>query len=81
MKISSILFYTISAFAGLTEAGRGCKVDIAHPGFGSYTVVSGDNLNDIAKDFGTTSTQLATINSIPNPDSIKPGTTIFVPCV
>ncbi|TDZ19656.1 Immunoglobulin G-binding protein A [Colletotrichum orbiculare MAFF 240422] len=54
---------------------------IVHPGFGSYTVVGGDNLNDIAKDFGTTSTQLAAMNGIPDPDSIKPGNNLVVPCV
>ncbi|KAJ0366376.1 hypothetical protein COL154_003967 [Colletotrichum chrysophilum] len=80
MKTSSILFVVMSALAGLTEARRGCKPDVAHPGFGTYTIASGDNLNDIATDFGTTATQLATINSIPNPDQIKPGTTLVVPC-
>ncbi|KAK2771965.1 endolysin [Colletotrichum kahawae] len=80
MKTSSILFVAVSALAGLTEARRGCKPDVAHPGFGMYTIASGDNLNDIATDFGTTATQLATINSIPNPDQIKPGNTLVVPC-
>ncbi|KAJ0158306.1 hypothetical protein CTA2_11894 [Colletotrichum tanaceti] len=65
MKTFSILLYAMN---------------IAHDGFGFYNVVNGDNLNDIAADFGTSATQLAAVNTVPNPDQIKPGTTLVVPC-
>ncbi|TDZ38844.1 Immunoglobulin G-binding protein A [Colletotrichum trifolii] len=81
MKTAFLSFCALSALASLTEARRACTPDIVHPGFGSYTIVGGDNLNDIAKDFGTTSTQLAAMNGIPDPDSIKPGNNLIVPCV
>jgi LysM repeat protein len=46
---------------------------------GSYTVQSGDTLNSIARRFGTSSTQIAQLNGITNPNLIFVGQVLNVP--
>ncbi|WDK16507.1 peptidase m23b [Colletotrichum graminicola] len=79
MRTASLLI-SLAAFAGMAAAKRGCRHDPAHPGQGWYYIVSGDDLNSIAADFGTTAAALAKTNNIANPDFISAGTTIVVPC-
>ncbi|KAK1563992.1 uncharacterized protein LY79DRAFT_573819 [Colletotrichum navitas] len=79
MRTASLLI-SLAAFAGMAAAKRGCRPDPANPGQGFYLIVQGDVLKSIAADFGTTVDELAKTNNIPQPDFIKTGTTIVVPC-
>jgi LysM repeat protein len=49
------------------------------PATSTYTVVSGDTLDAIARRFGTTVTALASANGIANPSLIRIGRTLSVP--
>ncbi|TQN69491.1 Cortical fragment-lytic enzyme [Colletotrichum shisoi] len=80
MRSTSILV-ALAALAGMTAAKRDCKRDKANPGLGWYWIVSGDTLNAIASDLGTTVQKIVDLNDfIKNPDSIPAWTTIVVPC-
>ncbi len=45
----------------------------------SYTVKSGDNLTKLANQYGTTVSQIADFNALPNPDRLLPGQQILIP--
>ncbi len=45
----------------------------------TYTVVAGDTLGSIARQFGTTYTAIAAANGIANPNLIYPGQTLTIP--
>ena len=44
----------------------------------AYEVVNGDTLGKIAKKFGTTYQEIASINGIPNPDKIQVGQVLLL---
>ncbi|MEL6148164.1 MAG: LysM peptidoglycan-binding domain-containing protein [Chloroflexota bacterium] len=46
---------------------------------GTYTVVRGDTLNNIARRFGTTFTAIAQANNLANPNLIFPGQVLTIP--
>ena len=48
---------------------------------GTYTVKSGDTLNDIAAMYGTSAQEVANVNGISNVDLIKVGQVLTVPDV
>ncbi|KAG5991706.1 hypothetical protein E4U52_003415 [Claviceps spartinae] len=70
----------VAAFAGIAVAKRGCKRDPKHHGKGWYWIVQGDELDSIAADFGQTADEIARDNGIPDKNSIKSWTTIYVNC-
>ncbi|OLN92848.1 hypothetical protein BMJ13_08535, partial [Staphylococcus saprophyticus] len=47
--------------------------------FMSYTVQSGDNLTNIANEFGTSIQNIQSYNSITNPDNIRAGDILKIP--
>ncbi|KAL0935807.1 peptidase m23b [Colletotrichum truncatum] len=77
---TSMIIYAVAAIAGVAQAKRGCAPDPNNKGSGWYRVETGDTLNDIAKDFGSTAEKLAEDSNIANKDVIFPGQIVTVPC-
>ena len=68
------------------NAGATLKVPVAVPvtataagGYKTYTIVKGDNLTKIAKEFGTTVDELVKLNNIKDPNLIYAGAELKIP--
>ncbi len=69
------------AAPGYYETSSGVAVSRAYyrvPGKSSYTIQKGDTLGKIAKRYGTTVSNLQSVNSIPNANEIKAGDSLIV---
>ncbi len=66
--------------AELSEVSGGRRLDPTRYGsYFTYTLIEGDTLSSVALRFCTTVSVLADINSIADPDQVKPGQRLIIP--